>query len=103
MTNNPKIESFNEWCNYLAKQTIKQASIICIYKSHNVKRKKTCIFVVYLTINSTTINKIKCSPLNTIGINEKREKYSTYYTKDIRDLSGHRCRNSAQLPGQVGR
>lgn len=54
-------------------------------------------------MNSTTINKIKCSPVNTIGINEKREKYSTYYTKDIRDLSGHRCRNSAQLPGQVGR
>lgn len=65
--------------------------------------KKTGIFVVYLTINSTTINKIKCSPLNTIGINEKREKYSTYYTKDIRDLSGHRCRKSAKLPGQVGR
>lgn len=65
--------------------------------------KKTGIFVVYLTINSTTINKIKCSPLNTIGINEKREKYITYYTKDIRDLSGHRCRNRAQLPGQVGR
>lgn len=67
------------------------------------EEEKTCIFVVYLTINSTTINKIKCSPFNTIGINEKREKYSTYYTKDIRDLSGHRCRNSAQLPGQVGR
>lgn len=67
------------------------------------EEEKTGIFVVYLTMNSTTINKIKCSPLNTIGINEKREKYSTYYTKDIRDLSGHRCRNSAQLPGQVGR
>lgn len=67
------------------------------------EEEKTGIFVVYLTINSTTINKIKCSPLNTIGINEKREKYSTYYTKDIRDLSGHRCRNRAQLPGQVGR
>lgn len=67
------------------------------------EEEKTGIFVVYLTINSTTIIKIKCSPLNTIGINEKREKYSTYYTKDIRDLSGHRCRNSAQLPGQVGR
>lgn len=67
------------------------------------EEEKTGIFVVYLTINSTTINKIKCSPLNTIGINEKREKYSTYYTKDIRDLSRHRCRNSAQLPGQVGR
>lgn len=67
------------------------------------EEEKTGIFVVYLTINSTPINKIKCSPLNTIGINEKREKYSTYYTKDIRDLSGHRCRNSAQLPGQVGR
>lgn len=67
------------------------------------EEEKTGIFVVYLTINSTTINKIKCSPLNTIGINEKREKYSTYYTKDIRDLSGHRCRNSAQLPGQVDR
>lgn len=65
--------------------------------------EKTGIFVVYLTINSTTINKIKCFPFNTIGTNEKREKYSTYYTKDIRDLSGHRCRNSAQLPGQVGR
>lgn len=68
------------------------------------EEEKTAIFVVYLiTINSTTISKIKCSPFNTIGINEKREKYSTYYTKDIRDLSGHRCRNSAQLPGQVGR
>lgn len=67
------------------------------------EEEKTGIFVVYLTINSTTINKIKCSPLNTIWINEKREKYITYYTKDIRDLSGHRCRNSAQLPGQVGR
>lgn len=67
------------------------------------EEEKTGIFVVYLTINSTTINKIKCSPLNTIGINEKREKYITYYTKDIRDLSGHRCRNRAQLPGQVGR
>lgn len=67
------------------------------------EEEKTGIFVVYLTINSTTIDKIKCSPLNTIGINGKREKYSTYYTKDIRDLSGHRCRNSAQLPGQVGR
>lgn len=98
MTNNPKIGSFNEWCNYLAKQTIKQASSICI-----CEEEKTGIFVVYLTINSTTINKIKCSLFNTIGINEKREKYITYYTKDIRDLSGHRCRNSAQLPGQVGR
>lgn len=68
-----------------------------------MKRKKTGIFVVYLTINSTTINKIKCSPFNTIGMIGKREKYSTYYTNDIRDLSGHRCRNSAQLPGQVGR
>lgn len=68
-----------------------------------MKRKKTGIFVVYLTINSTTINKIKCSLFNTIGINEKREKYITYYTKAIRDLSGHRCRNRAQLPGQVGR
>lgn len=67
------------------------------------EEEKTGIFVVYLTINSTTINKIKCSPFNTIGINGKREKYSTYYTKDIRDLSGHRCRNSEQLPGQVGR
>lgn len=67
------------------------------------EEEKTGIFVVYLTINSTTINKIKCSPFNTIGINEKREKYSTYYTKDIRDLSGHRCRNRAQVPGQVGR
>lgn len=67
------------------------------------EEEKTGIFVVYLTINSTTINKIKCSLFNTIGINEKREKYITYYTKDIRDLSGHRCRNSVQLPGQVGR
>lgn len=67
------------------------------------EEEKTGIFVVYLTINSTTIIKIKCSLFKTIGINEKREKYITYYTKDIRDLSGHRCRNSAQLPGQVGR
>lgn len=35
------------------------------------EEEKTGIFVVYLTINSTTINKIKCSPFNTIGINEK--------------------------------
>lgn len=67
------------------------------------EEEKTGIFVVYLTINSTTINKIKCSPFNTIGMIGKREKYSTYYTNDIRDLSGHRCRNRAQLPGQVGR